>query len=194
MSLASIQHDIQSSGAWGVAVSIALMVLHSFIPFPAEFVAIANGMIYGVVWGIVVTWFGAMIGAMLAFGLARWLGQPFISRLLKDEQRQVMKKWLAKKGAAALLVSRFIPVISFNLINYAAGLSQISWWTFIWSTGLGILPMTALMVSMGDRIRTLPWEVWGWGFLILAGILLWLLIAFLSNGTRGFPPGEGGSR
>ncbi|MCH9013165.1 MAG: hypothetical protein IIA68_08905, partial [Proteobacteria bacterium] len=47
-----IEDTIVSWGPWGVAASVGLMVLHSFIPFPAEFLAIANGMIYGPFWGI----------------------------------------------------------------------------------------------------------------------------------------------
>ncbi|MEE8392980.1 MAG: redoxin family protein, partial [Rhodospirillales bacterium] len=45
-------------GAWGVGASIGIMVLHSFVPFPAELVAFANGMIYGPFWGTVITWTG----------------------------------------------------------------------------------------------------------------------------------------
>jgi len=69
-------------------------------------------------------------------------------------------------------ISRFIPIISFNLINYAAGLTKISWWTFGWTTGLGILPMTVLMVVMGDQIHTRPFYLWV--FLMLGGALLWM--------------------
>jgi uncharacterized membrane protein YdjX (TVP38/TMEM64 family) len=67
------------------------------------------------------------------------------------------------RGAAVLLISRLIPVIAFNLINYAAGLAGISWWTFLWTTGLGILPLTALFTIMGDRLLTLPPWMWGCG-------------------------------
>jgi uncharacterized membrane protein YdjX (TVP38/TMEM64 family) len=49
-------------------------------------------------------------------------------------------------------------VIAFNLINYAAGLTKVSWWTFLWTTGVGILPLTALMVYMGSHMRSLSWE------------------------------------
>jgi hypothetical protein len=38
---------IRSWGPWGIAGSIGLMVAHSFLPFPAEIVALANGMVYG---------------------------------------------------------------------------------------------------------------------------------------------------
>ena len=52
--------------------------------------------------------------------------------------------------AAIGLFSRFLPVISFNLINYAAGLTAISWWTFSWATGIG----RSICSSTRRRART----------------------------------------
>jgi uncharacterized membrane protein YdjX (TVP38/TMEM64 family) len=72
-----------------------------------------------------------------------------------------------------LFVSRFVPVISFNLINYAAGLTAISWWTFVWATGLGILPLTFLMVLMGDGLWSGETGTWLW--LLLAALCAWLI-------------------
>jgi uncharacterized membrane protein YdjX (TVP38/TMEM64 family) len=138
--------------AWGplaALASIALMVLHSFVPFPAEMLALANGMLFGPVWGTVVTWSGAMLGAFLAFGLARRFGRPLVERLVAARHRARIDTLSARRGGPALLLSRLIPVISFNLINYAAGLTTISWWTFTWATGLGILPITVLSVLTG---------------------------------------------
>ncbi|MEN8130455.1 MAG: TVP38/TMEM64 family protein [Pseudomonadota bacterium] len=173
ISVDSIVQFVHSTGPWGVGVAIGLMIIHSFVPFPAELVAIANGMIYGPVWGMVITWIGAMIGAYLAFGLARLLGRPFVERLLTQNNRQMMDKWISKHGGRTLLFSRFLPVIAFNLINYAAGLTKISGWTFTWATGMGILPVTFLMVIMGDQIESLPWQVWL--ALLVVGLLLWVL-------------------
>ncbi len=73
-----------------------------------------------------------------------------------------------------VLIARFIPVIAFNLVNYAAGLTKLSWGTFAWTTGVGILPMTALMVIMGDNIDTLAWE-W-WILLLAAALALWFVV------------------
>jgi uncharacterized membrane protein YdjX (TVP38/TMEM64 family) len=179
LSLSRIKHLIKSSGPWGIVVSIGLMVLHSFVPFPAEFIAIANGMVYGVTWGTIITWIGAMLGAFLAFGLARKLGRSYVHRKLEKKNLQMVEKWVVKYGGGALLVSRFIPVISFNLINYIAGLTQISWWTFTWATGFGILPITVLMVVMGDRIHTLPWQAWF--LLLVAGLALWFVTHRISR-------------
>ena len=167
----AIENTIQSWGAWGVLASIGLMILHSFVPFPAEFLAIANGMVYGPLWGTVITWSGAMLGGFLAFGLARALGRPFVAMMVARKDWTVLDEWAAIRGGRLVLISRFIPVIAFNLVNYAAGLTRISWWTFAWATGIGILPMTTLMVVMGDRIETLAWQMW---LLVGAGALvLW---------------------
>jgi uncharacterized membrane protein YdjX (TVP38/TMEM64 family) len=173
-SVQEIEDTIVSWGAWGVAASMGLMVLHSFLPFPAEFLAIANGMVYGPVWGVVITWSGAMLGAFAAFGLARWLGRPFVEHMVAQRDWQVLDDWAARQGGAVVLIARFIPVIAFNLVNYAAGLTRLSWWTFAWTTGVGILPVTVLMVMMGDNIDTLAWE---WWLLLLAGALvLWFAV------------------
>jgi uncharacterized membrane protein YdjX (TVP38/TMEM64 family) len=177
LSVAEVERTILSWGAWGVAGSILLMVLHSFVPFPAEIVAMANGMLYGPLWGTLITWSGAMLGAYLAFGLARWLGRPFVLAMIARRHHEQLDDWVARQGGGMLFLSRFVPVISFNLINYAAGLTAISWWTFTWATGLGILPLTFLMVLMGDGLwtgDTAPW-LWLIGAAIVGGLIWWLL-------------------
>jgi mono/diheme cytochrome c family protein/rhodanese-related sulfurtransferase len=82
--------------------------------------------------------------------------------------------WAAKDGWQVVLVARFIPVIAFNLINYAAGLTRLTWWQFTWTTGVGILPLTILMVVMGDNVESLGWE--SWLLLLAGGIVLWLAV------------------
>ncbi len=171
-SLPDVIAFIRSSGNLGIFASIGIMIIHSFVPFPAEFLAIANGMVYGSFWGTIITWVGAMSGAFLAFALTRKLGQPFVRKMVPKKKAQTVDQWVARHGVETLFISRFIPVISFNLVNYAAGLTKISWMTFAWTTGAGILPMTILMVVMGDQIHTLPWSVWI--LLFLGGFLLLL--------------------
>ncbi len=172
--LEDVLQMIRESGPWGVIVSLGLMVIHSFIPFPAEFVAIANGMIYGPFWGVVITWSGAMMGASIAFVVARKLGRPFVIEFLTQHQRKKLDHWIEHYGTGSLLFSRFIPIIAFNLINYAAGLANVGWWTFLWTTGLGILPLTIIMVIMGDQIHTLSHSLWS--IFLIVGLLSWLVI------------------
>ncbi len=175
---AGIEAEIHSWGNWAAAASIGLMVAHSLVPFPAEFITLANGMLFGPLWGVVITWTGAMLGACLAFALARWFGRPFVDALLNARHRAALDRWAHRQGIGVLLLSRLMPLISFNVINYAAGLTAISWWTFLWTTGLGILPITTLLVVTGDQV----WNGSGYAWIYLTavaavGALLWWLYA-----------------
>lgn len=166
---------IHSWGNWGVAGSIGLMILHSVVPFPAEALAMANGIVYGLFWGSVITWTGAMLGAFFAFGCTRLLGQRFAKKMLSEKNWQTVENWSAQYGWQTLLLVRFIPVIAFNVINYAAGLTTVSVWTFTWTTALGILPLTILSAWLGDRLTGQP--LW-------LGALLLLLIFGCCLGLR----------
>ena len=165
---------IRDWGMWGVAGSIGLMVAHSFLPFPAEIIACANGMVYGSWWGGVITWVGAMLGASFAFALVRSLGRPFVERMVPAKQWEQISLWSDDRGAAVLLVARLVPVIAFNLINYVAALTGISWWTFLWATGLGILPLTILLSILGDRMLSMP--QWAWLALGVLAIAAWVVM------------------
>jgi len=123
-----------------------------------------------------------MLGAWLAFGLARWLGRPFVLATVPERHHQAIDRFAARQGGGALLLSRFLPVISFNLINYAAGLTAISWWTFSWATGIGILPLTFLMVVAGDGLWSGDAALWLW--LIAAAGVGWLLWRLLQRRRR----------
>ncbi len=151
----TVQHVValfRSTGSWGVLLSIALMTIHSFLPFPAEVLAIANGVVYGPVWGGAITWTGAMVGAAAAFGAVRFCGRPFVRRMLSPKQQKRLAIWSRNQGGVAILLSRLVPVIAFNFINYIAALTEVSFWTFMWATGIGILPLTIALSVLGDRI------------------------------------------
>lgn len=168
----AVEAYIRSFGAWSMAASVLLMVLHSFVPFPAEAVGMANGMIYGPVVGTALTWSGAMLGAWAAFGLAKLFGRPLVLRLLPARHQAALDRFAAEAGGPTLFFSRFVPIISFNLINYAAGLTAMSWWTFTWATALGILPITVLVVLAGDGMGGGESSTAAW--LFAAAALGWL--------------------
>jgi uncharacterized membrane protein YdjX (TVP38/TMEM64 family) len=162
---------IRGWGAWGPLASVGLMVAHSFIPFPAELLAVANGMAFGLLPGIATTWAGAMLGAWLAFGLARRLGRPFVHRVVAERHWRRIEDWVERGGAGGLLLARLLPVISFNLVNYAAGLAGVGWWRFTWTTAVGILPVTVLSVLVGSHLVEASWPAWA-AFGLAAALLL----------------------
>ncbi len=186
LSVEFFQELIRSWGMWGVVTSIGLMILHSFVPFPAELLALANGMIYGPLWGTAITWIGAMLGASLAFALARSLGRPFVKGVVARKDWHHLDEWSGRQGVYVILTLRLVPVIAFNLINYAAGLTRISWWAFLWTTGIGILPLTVVMVAMGDSLDRISWYLWI--LLLAAAAGVWIVV--LRQQRRAMPHSE----
>lgn len=148
-----------STGAWAPLAVIVLMVVHSFVPFPAEILALCAGAVFGTLLGAVLIWTGAMLGALVAFGIARGLGRKPLRAVLSGAQLRQMDAWTEERGALALLAARLIPLIAFNLINYAAGLTRVRVWTFVWTTALGILPVTLLSTWFGAQMLDMDWPV-----------------------------------
>ena len=163
---------IVSTGLLAPLASVALMIVHSLVPFPAELLAIANGMVFGLATGLFLTWFGAMCGAWLAFAIARWAGDKWVKRLLGEARWRTMTDWVDGRGTGGLLAVRLTPVISFNLVNYAAGLAGVGWWKFTWTTAIGILPIGFGSVLVGSHMVEAP--AWLW-FVVGAAAIIFIL-------------------
>jgi uncharacterized membrane protein YdjX (TVP38/TMEM64 family) len=176
LTIDSVRELILGMGPLGPLVAIGLYVLHSFVPFPAQILTFAIGAVYGPLWGTVLVWIGAMAGAYAAFGVARWGGRPLATRFIAGHHIQRFDDWFDRYGVGALLIVRLVPLISFNLINYSAGLTRVSWWTFTWTTGLGILPITILEIIAVDQLRQgNPLGMWLFGGIVLLGAVTWLI-------------------
>lgn len=151
---------IAALGVWGPIAVVVLMIVHCFVPFPAEILAFCAGAAFGALGGAALIWIGAMLGAALSFWLARRLGRPAVERFLPARHRAALDQWSVEQGTVGLLMARFVPLIAFNLINYAAGLTRVGWWPFLWTTGVGILPLTLAVSAMGAGMREIDqWEI-----------------------------------
>lgn len=150
---------LRGFGVWAPVALVLLMVAHSFLPVPGEVLALCAGALFGTIAGAALIWIGAMIGAALSFWLARWLGRGFVAARLRPRQVERLDHWTRDWGAMALLGCRLFPAIAFNLINYAAGLTPVRFSTFLWTTAIGILPVTLLSTWLGERMLHLTWPV-----------------------------------
>ena len=165
-----VQRLLASTPVWLPLVIIGLMILHTLVPVPAEFLALAAGMALGPLWGFVTIWVGALLGAYLGFLLARSFGQPVLRLLVSPARLERSQHWLQQIDIPILLAVRLLPIISFNLINFALGLTTIGWWQFSWTTAIGIIPATILMVSFGAHLS--DWRMLA--LMALAALLLCL--------------------
>jgi uncharacterized membrane protein YdjX (TVP38/TMEM64 family) len=153
----NFQQWLETGTLWVPLVLILCMIAHTLMPLPAELLAVAAGALLGVFWGFLTIWIGAMLGAYFGFFLARSFGQGLVQRLAHGQRLQRLQGWLQRPDIGLLLAVRLVPVISFNLVNFALGCTKVGWWRFTWTTGLGIVPVTAAMVGLGAHLHN--WRV-----------------------------------
>ena len=85
MDAAALRDHMTRLGAWGPLTVIALMVLAIMVsPITSAPIALAAGAVYGHIWGTVYVILGAEIGALAAFGIARWVGAATLRRWFGD--------------------------------------------------------------------------------------------------------------
>ncbi len=154
MDAAALRDYMTRLGAWGPLTVIALMVLAIMVsPIPSAPIALAAGAVYGHVWGTVYVILGAELGALAAFGIARWLGAATLRRWFGD-RLSVGLMGSQNTLMIFVLVSRLLPFVSFDIISYAAGLTVIKFWRFAVATLIGIVPASFLLAHFGGEMAT----------------------------------------
>lgn len=148
---------LRSFGTRAVVVSILVMVVQTmFTPIPLFLVASANGYIFGLVWGSLVTLAGAMLGSTIAFYLARILARNYITSRLGRYMNNVQA--MNQAGPRVVFLARLVPFIPSSVISYAAGLSRMSFAGFFLASILGKLPEIIVYTALGhslDRAESL---------------------------------------
>lgn len=164
---------LTSEGALGPLLLMLLMVMAVVIgPIPTLPISAASGLAYGVLPGTAIAATGALAGAVLAFWLARLLGRDTIQRRFPDNPV------LARNGSQRMLtltifLTRLIPVFSFALISYGAGVTTVTTWRFAGATLVGMLPMTFVFAGLGQTLELHP------GLTITAGALVLVVMVSL---------------
>jgi uncharacterized membrane protein YdjX (TVP38/TMEM64 family) len=110
---------------------------------------IASGALFGVPAGSLPTLTGAVAGATLAFEIARRVGRAPVKELAGPREVRI-ERWLREHGFVALLYARLVPVVPFNILNYAAGLAGLSRRSYVIATALGIVPGTIAYTAAGS--------------------------------------------
>lgn len=150
--VAGLRDYILSFGAWAPVVSSLLMVLQALVaPLPAFLLAFANGLAFGVFWGGMLSLASASLAAAVSFSIARFLGRGPAEAIVGRAQLGAADRWFLRWGAYAVLVSRLVPVVSFDVVSYAAGLTSMRFWRFMAATVVGMAPATFVYSFFGER-------------------------------------------
>jgi uncharacterized membrane protein YdjX (TVP38/TMEM64 family) len=155
---------------------VLLLIADVFLPVPSILVMVANGALFGVAGGSLLSLAGCVGAALMGFAVGR-AGNDRIRKFVTPREHERAGALLQRWGAIAIAVSRPIPVIA-ETVAILAGSSPLSWgqvlvaaiagsvvpsvayaWagasaqSFAMQTAIfvGVLGMTALMILAGRR-------------------------------------------
>jgi uncharacterized membrane protein YdjX (TVP38/TMEM64 family) len=173
-----LEEMIASTGAIAPLVYILISFVQvTFIPIPAAVTIVAGSYLFGIWEAFLYSYIGMMLGAMLAFGLGRWFGRPFVDWVTGGKEKT--DEWIAKlKGRENVLLffMFFFPVFPDDILCTVAGILPISWLGFfLMQFFTRITSIGATLLFMSGQI--IPFS--GWGLLLLGGVALIGIAAFV---------------
>jgi uncharacterized membrane protein YdjX (TVP38/TMEM64 family) len=177
--LGQFQEYLHSLGVWGPTVSTILMVASSIaIPVPVTVLMIANGLVFGVWTGMLVSFAGGMAGAVATYILGRRLGRDAVSHLLTASSLEAADRAMRRRGSWAIVIGRWIPGIPCDPISYVAGITRMPAVRFLLLTIVGLLPANLATAFVGAEAATdVQLQYWVFGVVIGIGALfVWAVI------------------
>ena len=178
----------KSMGPTGGVVYALFYIAGTALFFPGLPLTLGAGFLYGAVIGTLVVSPASVAGASLAFLIARYFARGWVTRRLKKyPQAAAIDRAIEKNGFKAVVLLRLQPVLPFNILNYALGLTSIRLRDYMLASWIGMFPATVLYVYLGsvmndisDLLRGRPNSGMAGRFLLWGGlaaivVLVWWL-------------------
>ena len=145
---------IDSFGAWAMVFSFLLDVLINALGFlPSIFVSTANGLLFGIVPGIIVSWLAETVGVIISFILMRTILRSSAEKLIaKSKYLQKADDFSGRKGFKIMLILRAMPYFPSGILTALGAVSKISLRDYALANLIGKFPSTSLEVVIGNDV------------------------------------------
>jgi uncharacterized membrane protein YdjX (TVP38/TMEM64 family) len=140
---------IRSLGPAAPAVFLAVYIAAVVALVPASWLTLVAGAVFGLAKGAALAFIGAALGSTVAFLLGRFAFRTAVARQLERMPRlAAVDAAVSREGLWVVLLLRLSPLVPFNLLNYALGLTTLPTAHFV-AASLGMLPATFLYAYAG---------------------------------------------
>lgn len=140
---------VEGLGPWGPVAFVLGYAVATVALLPGSVLTLIGGAVFGLVWGTLYVFVAAVLGAGAAFLVARYVARPAVERRLRGDKRfERIDAAIGRQGTKIVLLLRLSPVLPFNLLNYALGLTRVRFRDYLLAS-VGMLPGTLLYVYYG---------------------------------------------
>lgn len=169
---------LQSYGPWAMLVSMLIDILINAVGFlPSIFVSTANGLVFGLVPGIIISWLAETIGVVISFYIMRYFLQDAATKLISKNKFLLKVDDLSdKNGFLIMTFARTLPYFPSGLITALGAISKIKPRDYIIANLIGKFPSTALEVVVGHDVVKLHEHMERLGLLVLGAAVVYFLL------------------
>ena len=152
--LEDIQEWIEQLGWAGYVMFILIHTASMIAVTPRSVLAVAAGLIFGPVAGVILVTISSISGASVTFLLARYLARDTVERWFsKHKQLENFYHMAETRGAEMIAITRLVPILPATVLNYGFGLTKMRFSKyFLWSI-LCMIPGTFIYV-LGANVVT----------------------------------------
>lgn len=148
-SIEPFQQWVAGLGVWGPIAFIAGYAVAVVAFVPASALTLAAGGIFGIWGGALYVFIAAMIGSTASFLVARYVARSAVeSRIEGDKRFAAIDRAVGEQGRKIVFLLRLTPIVPFNILNYALGLTKVKVLDYV-IAGIGMIPGTFLYVYLG---------------------------------------------
>jgi uncharacterized membrane protein YdjX (TVP38/TMEM64 family)/rhodanese-related sulfurtransferase len=148
----AIEGAIRNLGLWGPVAHVALFTLGTVLFVPGALFGLTGGVLFGPIWGTLLNLAGATLGATAAFLIARYVAADWVRRKAGARLGRVVKG-VEAEGWRFVAFTRLVPLIPFNLLNYALGLTRIPLAAYVLASVICMVPGTLAYTWLGHAGR-----------------------------------------
>ena len=183
-SMEEIAEYIQSFGPMAMVVSMLLDIFVNAVGFlPSIFISTANGLVFGMWPGIIISWLAETIGVVISFYIMRYFLRDTADKLI--EKSTVLMKvddFSGKNGFVVMLFARSLPYFPSGVITALGAISKIKPRDYILANLIGKFPSTALEVAIGTDIVNFQENMGRLGIIVVvAGVVYFILWKVYKN-------------
>ncbi len=130
---------------------VGLYIAATVLFVPGLLITMAGGLLFGVVKGTALVSIASVCGASLAFLIGRYLARDWVAGKTRNSPRfRAIDGAIGKEGAKVVFLLRLSPIFPYNLLNYALGLTRVSFGRYVLASWIGMFPGTLLYVYLGS--------------------------------------------
>jgi uncharacterized membrane protein YdjX (TVP38/TMEM64 family)/rhodanese-related sulfurtransferase len=145
---AQLEALMNDAGSAAPLLFMLIYIIGTLFFLPGSVLTLLGGALFGPVWGTLYNLTAATIGAMLSFLASRYLASDWVAKKTGGRMKQLING-VENEGWRFVAFTRLVPFFPFNLLNYALGLTKISFTQYSIATYVCMLPGALAYTYLG---------------------------------------------